>query len=374
MENIDLSLIFYLILGLLGFLQILLLVILLTKKNSGNSEELRGEISRLRTEINSVFGQFSRTFNGQQESIRMSVEKKLSEIQRDNSERLEKMRQTVDEKLHKTLESRLGESFKLVNNHLAAVQKGLGEMQVLASDVGDLKKVLTNVKTKGNLGEYQLEGILEELLTVNQFVKNFAPNPESRDVVEFAVKLPSKNKGNDSVFLPIDSKFPTVDYERLLLAYEKGSQKDVEAATKALVGKIKVFAKDIQSKYIVPPVTTDFAIMFLPIEGLFAEVLRVPGLFESIQREYHVTITGPTTVSAFLNSLQMGFRTLAIEKHTDEVWRLLELVRVEFSKFGEILEKTRLKLESATKEISSAESKSRTIERKLSKIGTKELE
>lgn len=369
MENMNLSLVFNLVLGLLGFLQILLLVVLLTKKNSGNSEELRGEISRLRTEINTIFGQFSRTFNGQQENIRQTVEKKLTDIQRENSEKLEKMRQTVDEKLHKTLETRLGESFKLVNNHLAAVQKGLGEMQVLASDVGDLKKVLTNVKTKGNIGEYQLEGILEQMLTPNQFVKNFSPNPESRDVVEFAVKLPSKNKGEDSIFLPIDSKFPTVDYERLLLAYDKGSQKDIETATKSLVAKIKVFAKDIQSKYIMPPVTTDFAIMFLPIEGLFAEVLRVPGLFESIQREYHVTITGPTTVSAFLNSLQMGFRTLAIEKHTDEVWRLLEVVRVEFTKFGDILEKTRQKLESATKEISSAESKSRTIERKLLSMG-----
>ena len=274
------------------------------------------------------------------------------------------LRQTVDEKLHRSLEIRLGESFKLVNNHLAAVQKGLGEMQVLASDVGDLKKVLTNVKTKGNIGEYQLEGILEEMLTVNQFVKNFAPNPESRDVVEFAVKLPSK-KGDRNIFLPIDSKFPTVDYEELLVAYDKGSQRDIEVAKKALVTKIKGFAKDIQKKYILPPVTTDFAIMFLPVEGLFAEVLRVPGLFESIQRECHVTITGPTTVSAFLNSLQMGFRTLEIEQHTDEVWRLLETVRMEFAKFGDILEKTRQKLESATKEIFSAEAKSRTIERKL---------
>ena len=184
------------------------------------------------------------------------------------------------------------------------------------------------------------------------------------DVVEFAVKLPSK-KGDRNIFLPIDSKFPTVDYEELLVAYDKGSQRDIEAAKKALVTKIKGFAKDIQKKYILPPVTTDFAIMFLPVEGLFAEVLRVPGLFESIQRECHVTITGPTTVSAFLNSLQMGFRTLEIEQHTDEVWRLLETVRMEFAKFGDILEKTRQKLESATKEIFSAEAKSRTIERKL---------
>jgi len=367
MENLDLSFLLTLILCLLSFLQILLIVILVMRKNQNNSEDVRGEISRLRTEINNVFGQFSRTFNLQQDSIRHSVEKMLSDIQRDNSEKLEKMRQTVDEKLHKTLEARLGESFKLVNNHLAAVQKGLGEMQILASDVGDLKKVLSNVKTKGNLGEYQLEAILEQMLTVNQYVKNYKPQGDSREVVEFAVKLPSKSKIADSVYLPIDSKFPTVDYERLLLAYEAGNQRDIELCTKNLVAKIKNFAKDIQSKYIFPPTTTDFAIMFLPIEGLYAEVLRIPGLFESIQREYHVTITGPTTVSAFLGSLQMGFRTLAIEQHSDEVWKLLEVVRREFSKFGEILEKTREKLEAATKEISNAESKSRTIERRLKK-------
>lgn len=365
MENMDLSLLLILVLCLVGFVEILLLILLLTRKQSDGSEVVRGEISRLRSEINNVFGQFSRTFNLQQDSIRQSVEKMLSDIQRDNSEKLERMRQTVDEKLHKTLETRLGESFRLVNNHLSAVQKGLGEMQSLASDVGDLKKVLTNVKTKGNIGEYQLEGILEQILTPNQFVKNYSPRSDSREVVEFAIKLPSKSKNGDFIYLPLDSKFPTVDYERLLNAYDVGNQKDIEACTKNLVGKIKTFAKDIQSKYIFPPTTTDFGIMFLPIEGLYAEVLRIPGLFETIQREYHVTITGPTTVSAFLSSLQMGFRTLQIEQHTDEVWRLLETVKREFSKFGDILEKTREKLEAATKEISNAESKSRTIERKL---------
>ena len=365
MENMDLSLLLIFVLCFVGFVEILLLILLLTRKPSDGSEVVRGEISRLRTEINNVFGQFSRTFNVQQESIRQSVEKMLSDIQRDNSEKLEKMRQTLDEKLHKTLETRLGESFKLVNTHLSAVQKGLGEMQSLASDVGDLKKVLTNVKTKGNIGEYQLEGILEQILTPNQFVKNYSPRSDSREVVEFAIKLPSKAKNGEFIYLPLDSKFPTVDYERLLMAYDVGNQKDIEACTKALVAKIKSFAKDIQSKYIFPPTTTDFGIMFLPIEGLYAEVLRIPGLFDTIQREYHVTITGPTTVSAFLSSLQMGFRTLQIEQHTDEVWRLLETVKREFSKFGDILEKTREKLEAATKEISNAESKSRTIERKL---------
>lgn len=365
MENIDLSLLLILVLCLVGFVEILLLILLMTRKQSDGSEVVRGEISRLRSEINNVFGQFSRTFNLQQDSIRQSVEKMLSDIQRDNSEKLERMRQTVDEKLHKTLETRLGESFRLVNNHLSAVQKGLGEMQSLASDVGDLKKVLTNVKTKGNIGEYQLERILEQILTPNQFVKNYSPRSDSREVVEFAIKLPSKSKNGDFIYLPLDSKFPTVDYERLLNAYDVGNQKDIEACTKNLVAKIKTFAKDIQSKYIFPPTTTDFGIMFLPIEGLYAEVLRIPGLFETIQREYHVTITGPTTVSAFLSSLQMGFRTLQIEQHTDEVWRLLETVKREFSKFGDILEKTREKLEAATKEISNAESKSRTIERKL---------
>ena len=299
------------------------------------------------------------------EKQRENIEMKLKAIQDDNNTKLEKMRETVDEKLHKTLETRLGESFKLVSERLELVQKGLGEMQTLATGVGDLKKVLTNVKTKGVLGEYQLENILEQLLTNEQFSRNVKTKHDSNDMVEFAIKIPNKDDSSKVLWLPIDAKFPTKNYELLMAAYDMGDNSEIEKAQKSLEQTIKTFAKDIKTKYIDPPNTTDFAIMFLPFEGLYAEVLRINGLFETLQREHKITIAGPTTISAFLSSLQMGFRSLAVEKRTSEIWELLGAVRTEFGKFGAVLEKTKDKLEQASKEIDKAGVRSRAIERKL---------
>ena len=299
------------------------------------------------------------------EKQRENIEMKLKAIQDDNNIKLEKMRETVDEKLHKTLETRLGESFKLVSERLELVQKGLGEMQTLATGVGDLKKVLTNVKTKGVLGEYQLENILEQLLTNEQFSRNVKTKHDSNDMVEFAIKIPNKDDSSKVLWLPIDAKFPTKNYELLMAAYDMGDNSEIEKAQKSLEQTIKTFAKDIKTKYIDPPNTTDFAIMFLPFEGLYAEVLRINGLFETLQREHKITIAGPTTISAFLSSLQMGFRSLAVEKRTSEIWELLGAVRTEFGKFGAVLEKTKDKLEQASKEIDKAGVRSRAIERKL---------
>jgi DNA recombination protein RmuC len=304
------------------------------------------------------------------EKNRETIEKKLNDIQSDNSAKLEKMRETVDEKLHKTLETRLGESFKLVSERLELVQKGLGEMQTLASGVGDLKKVLSNVKTKGVLGEYQLGGILEQILTPSQYAQNVKTREGSNDMVEFAVKIPGKDDTNKTIWLPIDAKFPTEDYEKLTGAYDTGIVEDIERYKKDLERKIKLFAKDIKTKYVDPPATTDFAILFLPFEGLYAEVLRIPGLLEFLQREYKIMITGPTTISAFLNSLQVGFRSLAVEKRTSEIWDLLGAVRTEFGKFGEVLQKTKAKLDQASKEIDNASTRSRVIERKLRDVQT----
>ena len=299
------------------------------------------------------------------EKNREIVEKKLAEIQAGNEIKLEKMRETVDEKLHKTLETRLGESFKLVSERLELVQKGLGEMQNLANGVGDLKKVLSNVKTKGVLGEYQLGAILEQLLAPHQFSQNVATKEGSRENVEFAIKIPSKNDSEKFVWLPIDSKFPTVDYESLMDAYDTGDISVLERSKKELETKIKNFAKEIRSKYIDPPNTTEFAIMFLPFEGLYAEVLRIPNLFETMQNTYKVTIAGPTTISAFLNSLQMGFRSLAVEKRTNEIWNVLGAVRTEFGKFGDILDATKKKLDQASAELEKTGTRTRQIEKKL---------
>jgi len=299
------------------------------------------------------------------EKNREIVEKKLAEIQAGNEIKLEKMRETVDEKLHKTLETRLGESFKLVSERLELVQKGLGEMQNLANGVGDLKKVLSNVKTKGVLGEYQLGAILEQLLAPNQYSQNVTTKEGSKEYVEFAIKIPSKNDSDKFVWLPIDSKFPTADYESVMDAYDGGDIKILEQSKKELETKIKNFAKDIRTKYIDPPNTTEFAIMFLPFEGLYAEVLRIPNLFETMQNAYKVTIAGPTTISAFLNSLQMGFHSLAVEKRTSEIWSTLAAVRTEFGKFGDILDATKKKLDQASAELEKTGTRTRQIEKKL---------
>ena len=303
------------------------------------------------------------------DSLSKTTQDSLNKMQDSNEKKLEQMRLTVDEKLQSTLEKRLNSSFELVNKQLEAVQKGLGEMQSLANDVGGLKRALTNVKSAGGMGEVQLEALLNDVLSPAQFEKNAHPNPEnSRYVVEFAVKLPSKDTEREFIYLPIDSKYPSAVWDKLTIAYEAGDKDEIEAQRKELVKDIKNFAKDIKEKYILEPFTTNFAVMFLPFEGLYSEVIRLPGLFQQIQDDYKVSIAGPTTLNAFLNSLQMGFRTLAIQKETSKVWELLGSVKTEFGKFGDILEKTKKKLESATSEIEKAETRTRVIERKLSNV------
>ena len=300
------------------------------------------------------------------DKLRGTVEDRLKSLQEDNGAKLDQMRATVDEKLHATLEQRLGQSFQLVSERLELVHKGLGEMQTLASGVGDLKKVLTNVRARGAWGEVQLATLLEQILTKDQYLENVATKNGSNDRVEFAIRLPGQSGADGGeVLLPIDAKFPIEDFQRLLDAQDRTDADAIEEAQKQLQRQIKVAARNIKDKYLDPPNTTDFALMFLPIEGLYAEVLRSPGLCESIQREHRVVMTGPTTLAAILNSLQMGFRTLAIEKRSSEVWALLGAVKTEFGKFGDILEKTHKKLQEASNTIDDASKKSRTIERKL---------
>ncbi len=300
------------------------------------------------------------------EKLKDQISLQLTGIQESNEKKLEEMRRTVDEKLHETLEKRLGESFKQVSERLELVHKGSGEMENLASGVGDLKKVLTNVKTRGTWGEVQLGNLIEQILAPNQYEKNVKTKKGSSEIVEFAVKLPGKTGNeNETVWLPIDAKFPLEDYQRLLAAQEAADPVQVEKAAKEIEKKIRAEAANIAAKYLNPPATTDFAIMFLPVEGLYAEVLRIPGLAERIQRENRVIITGPTNLAALLNSLQMGFRTLAIEKRSSEVWKLLGVVKTEFHKFGNILEKTKQKIDQASNTLGDAARKSRTIERKL---------
>jgi len=306
--------------------------------------------------------------DGKMDKVREVVEKKLESLQKDNSEKLEAMRVTVDEKLHATLEKRFGESFKVVSDRLEAVHKGLGEMQTLALGVGDLKKVLSNVKSRGTWGEAQLSNLIEEILTPEQYEKNVKTKKSSKDNVEYAVKLPGNDDDVKQVWLPIDAKFPLEDYQRLVEAQEQGNLLLIEELSKSLEMRIKSEAKDIRDKYLDPPYTTDFGILFVPIESLYAEVLRRPGLFEKIRREYRVIIAGPTTTQVILNSLQMGFRTLTIQKRSSEVWTLLGAVKTEFGKFGDLLEKTHKKIQEASNTIEGAVTKTRTIERKLNKV------
>lgn len=303
------------------------------------------------------------------ENMRQTVADQLRTLQEDNSRKLEQMRAVVDEKLQSTLEKRLGESFKQVSERLEQVYKGLGEMRSLATGVGDLKKVLTNVKTRGTWGEIQLGNILEQILTPEQYDVNVVTKKNSTERVEFAIRLPGPNSDRDRVvWLPIDSKFPQEDYQRLIDAQEAADKELAEKSIKSLEIRIKAEAKNIKEKYIDPPNTTDFGIMFLPVEGLYAEVLRRPGLCDTLQREHRIVVTGPTTITALLNSLQMGFRTLVIEKRSSEVWELLGMVKTEFSKFGEVLSKTKKKLQEASNTIGMAEVRSRAIERELKKV------
>lgn len=316
-----------------------------------NAKDNREELQKSLKDFSDVFSKNVKDFNDLQKQKFDVMATKQDELVKSTELKLEKMRVTVDEKLHKTLEERLGQSFKIVSERLEAVQKGLGEMQNLANGVGDLKKVLSNVKTRGVLGEIQLGNILEQIMAPEQYEANVKTKHGSNDHVEFAIKLPGKDDHGKQVYLPIDAKFPQENYVRLQSAYDEGDPVAVDAANRALMQSIKKFAKDIRDKYIDPPYTTDFGIMFLPIEGLFAEVVRQPELVSFLQREYKIIITGPTTLAAMLNSLQMGFKTLAIQKRSSEVWQILGAVKTEFGKFGGVLEKAQKKINEANKEL-----------------------
>ncbi len=373
----------YIIAGLIGGgLLVAVIFLLLRPKASGIESELvkridvldraqeraeriiREEMSRGREESANVAKAQREELSKSLEGVRSIVDLRLKQLQEDNSKQIDKMRATVDEKLQDTLERRLGESFKLVSDRLEQVHQGLGAMQQLASDVGGLQRVLTNVKTRGGWSEWQLGVLLEEMLTPDQFAQNMKMRDETDERVEFAIKLPGDENGAP-VWLPIDAKFPMEHYERLTAAQEKGEATAVEAAIKTLEAQLKRCAKDICEKYINPPKTTDFALMFLPSEGLYAEAIRRVGLVQNVQRDCRVTFVGPTTLAALLNSLQMGFRTLAIQQRSSEVWNLLAGVKTEFGKFGEALSGVKEKLDQAARKIEDVDVRSRAITRKL---------
>ena len=316
-----------------------------------STKENREDIKTTLKEFQDSFSSEIKKFTEAQGQKFDAMATKQDELVKSTELKLEKMRETVDEKLHKTLEERLGQSFKLVSERLEAVQKGLGEMQTLANGVGDLKKVLNNVKTRGVLGEYQLGNILEQILAPEQYDANVKTKKGSNDLVEFAIKLPGKDDEGAQVYLPIDAKFPQDDYVRLQDAFDAGDAAGIETATKSLMNAVKKFAKDIHEKYVDPPHTTDISILFLPVEGLYAEVVRHPQMVSDLQRDYQVIITGPSTLAAILNSFAMGFRTLAIQKRSSEVWKVLGAVKTEFSKFGGVLEKAQKKINEANKEL-----------------------
>jgi DNA recombination protein RmuC len=326
-----------------------------------------GQIDGLRKSIDDNLGRIQDQQRMAAKETRDTLEQKLDRLQQDNAAKLEQMRQTVDEKLQTTLEKRLSESFKQVSERLELVHKGLGEMHTLAAGVGDLKRVLTNVKTRGVFGETQLAALLEQVMAPEQYEKNVATRPGSNARVEFAIRLPGRD-GGGPVFLPIDAKFPQEDYQRLQAALESGDLLAAEVAGKALEARVKLEARSIAEKYVEPPHTTDFAILYLPFEGLFAEVLRRPGLFDHIQRESRITVCGPTNLLAYLNSLQMGFRTLAIQQRSSEVWKVLGTVKSEFGKFAEVLANTKRQLQTVANTIDQAEVRTRQIERKLKDV------
>ena len=335
-----------------------------------NREESSKVSHQNREELSKSLDRFEEKFAKNIKDMREVIATQLKDIREDNSSQLEKMRETVDDKLQKTLDKRLGDSFKLVSDRLEMVHKGLGEMQSIASGVGDLKKVLSNVKTRGVLGEYQLENILEQILTPDQYAKNVATKEGSQGHVEFAVKLPGKDS-DKVVWLPIDSKFPIEPYNALNNEYESGDKDSIERARKSLIKSIDSFAKDISDKYIDPPNTTDFAVMFLPVEGLYAEAIRDVGLFNTLRSKYNITITGPTTLSALLNSLQMGFRTLAVQERSSEVWKILEAVKTEFDKFGIQLEKVDKQLHTASKSLNELRvTRTKAMTRKMQDVAT----
>lgn len=333
-----------------------------------NREEQAQSLKRFGDTLNQTLAALTESNAQRMAEVRATLEAKIKDLQNDNGLRLEEMRKTVDEKLHATLEQRLGESFKIVSDRLEKVHQGLGEMQQLAIGVGDLKRVLTNVKTRGTWGEVQLEMLLEQVLTPEQYAKNVETVPGSGERVEFAIKLPGNDDGGMPVWMPIDAKFPKEQYERLAEAADRADSEGVAQAAGQLERAVRNEAKTIAEKYLSPPLTTDFAILFLPTEGLYAEVMRRPGLADDLQRVHRVSIAGPSTLSALLNSLQMGFRTLALEKRSSEVWQVLGAVKTEFGKFGEVLAATKLTLERAAKNIDQAEVRSRQMARKLKSV------
>jgi DNA recombination protein RmuC len=331
-------------------------------------EEVGESVARLGQSLVAQLGSFSESNERRMEALRQSVEERLRALLEDNAARLEQVRVTVDERLQGTLETRLGESFRVVSERLEQVHRGLGEMQVLAAGVGDLKKVLTNVKTRGTWGEVQLGALLEQVMAPGQYDANVATKQGSADRVEFAIKLPGRDASDAPVWLPVDAKFPQEDYQRLVEASERGDADGVEAATRQLEARVKQSAKDIHDKYLDPPNTTDFGILFLPTEGLYAEILRRPGLSDEVQRDLRVVIAGPTTLWAVLNSLQMGFRTLAIERRSGEVWGVLGSVKTQFARFGDIVGVVQKKLQEATNKMDAIAQQSRTIQRKLKDV------
>ncbi len=333
-----------------------------------NREEQAQSLKRFGDTLNQTLTVLTESNAQRMMEVRTTLEAKIKDLQNDNGLRLEEMRKTVDEKLHATLEQRLGESFKIVSDRLEKVHQGLGEMQQLAIGVGDLKRLLTNVKTRGTWGEVQLEMLLEQVLTPEQYAKNVETVPGSGERVEFAIKLPGNDDAGTPVWMPIDAKFPKEQYERLAEAADRADVEGVAQASKELERAVRGEAKTIGEKYLSPPLTTDFAILFLPTEGLYAEVIRRPGLADELQRVYRISIAGPSTLSALLNSLQMGFRTLALEKRSSEVWQVLGAVKTEFGKFGDVLAATKLTLERAAKNIDQAEVRSRQMARKLKSV------
>lgn len=342
---------------------------LLAEQLNRNAQEGRDSMAKVLRDFQDQFTANVKEFNELQRQKFADLERKQSELIVNTEQKLEKMREMVDEKLQKTLETRLGQSFELVSKQLESVQKGLGEMQTLAQDVGGLKRVLSNVKTKGIVGEYQLSAILEQILAPEQYEANVKTKRSSSDVVEFAIRLPGRDNNNQPVYLPIDAKFPLEDFSRLQAAYEESNPQAVEESTKALLSAIRKFAADISNKYLDPPFTTDFAIMFLPIEGLYAEVVRNTSLMSELQGKYRVIVTGPTTLAAILNSLQMGFKTLAIQQRSSEVWKVLGQVKTEFATFGEILDKAKKKIEGAGDDLDKLVGvRTRAIQRKLKSV------
>ncbi len=332
-------------------------------------EELAASLKNVGDSLNKQITAMTLSTEQRLDAVRQAVEQRLTAMQTDNALKLEQMRATVDEKLQSTLEKRLGESFKQVSDRLEQVHKGLGEMQNLAVNVGDLKRVMTNVKTRGTWGEVLVENLLSQILSPGQFEKNFKPRESGGEVVEFAIKLPGRTEdGQESVWLPIDSKFPKEDYEAIGAAQDRADTAAMEAAGRSLEARIKLFAQDISTKYLNPPRTTDFGIMFLPSEGLYAQVISRVALVEQIQRDYRVVIAGPTTLAALLNSLQMGFRTLAIQQRSSEVWKVLGAVKTEFGKFGDLLDGVKKKLDQASNTLDDTARKSRTISAKLRSV------